>query len=208
MESKISSGDHVMKRIILLITVTTVFILSSSAALAAPKEGKGKPDAAGVKAEKGEVKAPKTPEAGQEKVKAGKEKAEKEVRAVKEKETTEAKKPKEKAEKKAEEVKKDKSKGKPEGKGLGKEQKAAAQAKQMQHEDQKHVKRQARLQEMLKVAQEKGDDTAVERIQKLMEKETNRYSKKQTKMTQRAAKEKAGEGTDGDGGADAGESSE
>ena len=222
-----------MKRIILLVTVTTVFIFSSSAAWAAPKEGKGKPDTPGVQAEKGEVKAAKTVDAGQEKMKAGKEKAEKEVKAVREKGADEAEKSKEQAAKKTEAVKEkgnaakekavketkavkektedeadedaekaagqgkgqgkekaDEAKGKPEDKGLGKDQKAAALAKQLQHEDQKHAKRQARLAEMLKVAQDKGDEKAIARIQSLMDKENSRYQKKSTKMAERGTQEK------------------
>jgi hypothetical protein len=50
---------------------------------------------------------------------------------------------------------------------------------------------------MLKVAQDKGDEKAVGRIQKLMDKETSRYEKKNTRMTERASKEAAAD-TSGD----------
>jgi hypothetical protein len=206
----------IMKRILLLISITTLLILGSSVALAkGPKEGKGKPATAGAKAETGTDKAAKEADAGEEKMKTAKEKAQKEAKAAKGKAEKEGKAAKEKAEKKAEEVK-EKSKAKKEkakakggkddadddaavgkGKGKGKGQKGAAQAKQFEHEAQKHETRKARLAEMLKVAQDKGDDKAVGRIQKLIDREQGRYDKKHAKMTERGSKE-AGDDDDGD----------
>jgi len=127
----------------------------------------------------------------EEKTKAAKEKAGKEAKAAKEKTEDEAGDDAEKAAGQAKGKEKSaQAKGKPEGTGLGKDQKAAALAKQMQHEDQKHAARQARLAEMLKVAQNKGDDKAIGRIQTLMDKENSRYDKKHAKMTGRGSEGK------------------
>ena len=78
------------------------------------------------------------------------------------------------------------------GKGKEKAQQGKALQKQVQHEEQKHLKRKVRLERMLEVAKEKGDQEAVDRIQSLIDKEQGRYEKKQAKMTGRGEK-------DGDG---------
>ena len=205
-----------MKRISILCAVLVMFVLGSSAALAkGPKEGKGKPDTARAQAEKGKGKVAREAEASEEKVKAEKEKAEKKAKAAKEKAEDDV----EEAEKKAEKVKKekaekakeqseeadddDKAAGKGKGKsaaakGKGKGQQGAARAKQIEHEAQKHETRKARLEEMLKVAEGKGDEKAVGRIQKLIDREQGRFEKKNKKMTERGSKE-AGDEVDEDG---------
>ncbi|MHC5159522.1 MAG: hypothetical protein ACYSN8_05770 [Planctomycetota bacterium] len=188
-----------MKRISILCAVLVMFVLGSSAALAkGPKEGKGKPDTARAQAEKGKGKVSKEAEGSEEKVKAEKEKAEKKAKAAKEKA--------EKAKEQSEEADDDdkaagKGKGKSaaaKGKGKGKGQQGAARAKQIEHEAQKHETRKARLEEMLKVAEGKGDDKAVARIQKLIDREQGRFEKKNKKMTERGSKE-AGDEVDEDG---------
>ena len=80
------------------------------------------------------------------------------------------------------------------GKGKGKAQKGEAMAKQLEHEAAKHEKRQERLQKMLEVAEGKGDEKAAGRIQSLMDKENNRYAKKQTRMMERQNKGDSGDG--------------
>lgn len=238
-----------MKRISILCAVLVMFVLGTSTALAkGPKEGKGKPATAGVKAEKSKAEVVKEVEAGEEDVKAAKENAEKKTRKIttrdpktgktstreveiSEKEIQEAKKrsrtmetrkpkpgektrtvtirdPKtgrmvtkqvpvvdKKEAKAAKEKADDKAKGKgpstSSGQGKGKDQKAVALAKQLGHEQTKHETCKARLAEMLKVAEEKGDDKAVGRIQKLIDREQSRFEKKNKKMTERGSKKDA-----------------
>ena len=63
-----------------------------------------------------------------------------------------------------------------------------ALARQFEHEAQKHETRKARLAEMRRAAEEKGDDKAVERIQMLIDREQNRYDEKYARMTEKAGR--------------------
>jgi len=63
----------------------------------------------------------------------------------------------------------------------GSQQQVKAVAEKLTREQQKHTERQVRLERMLQVAQEKGDEKAVERIQSLIEKEKSRYERKLAK---------------------------
>jgi len=54
------------------------------------------------------------------------------------------------------------------------------------HEEQKHVKRVSRLERIRDLAAGKGDTKAVERVNKLMEKEQNRYGRKRQRMEEKA----------------------
>jgi len=86
--------------------------------------------------------------------------------------------------------------GKAKAKGKGKGQQSEALGKQLEHEQQKSTERQIRLQRMLDVAKEKGDEKAVARIESLMAKEQERYSRKLEKMVtkeQRVGGETGGE---------------
>jgi hypothetical protein len=169
--------------------------------------------AAGEKVKEEKTKAERQARAAEEKVKAEKEKADKEAKGAEqqaeetktraEKNVRGAEKQAEAEKAKGEAAKKDAAeesaeqaqdesekaagaaKGKGKGKGKGKAQQAEAIGKQLEHEQQKSVERQARLQEMLKVAQEKGDEKAAARIQSLMDKEQGRYNKKLDKTMTR-----------------------
>ena len=69
-------------------------------------------------------------------------------------------------------------------KSLGKEHARQAQAfqKQIQHEDAKHMERHARLVRIRELAAQKGDAEMVARVEKLMEKEQQVYSRKVQRM--------------------------
>jgi hypothetical protein len=74
-------------------------------------------------------------------------------------------------------------KGKAEkGGGKGRQMQNDALDKQLVHEQAKHQERVARLERILKLAQDSGDNKAVERVKGLMEKEQNRYDEKHQKM--------------------------
>lgn len=70
------------------------------------------------------------------------------------------------------------------GKALGKEHAKQAQAfqKQIRHEDAKHMERHARLVRIRELAAQKGDAEMVARVEKLMEKEQQVYSRKVQRM--------------------------
>lgn len=70
------------------------------------------------------------------------------------------------------------------GKTLGKEHAKQAQAfqKQIRHEDAKHMERHARLMRIRELAAQKGDAEMVARVEKLMEKEQQNYSRKVQRM--------------------------
>ena len=70
------------------------------------------------------------------------------------------------------------------GKAKGKfhQQQQAAFQKQMLHEGQKHLKRAARLARMRVLAQKQGDPKKVQRIEKLIAREQQRYGKKSREM--------------------------
>lgn len=70
------------------------------------------------------------------------------------------------------------------GKTLGKEHAKQAQAfqKQIQREDAKHMERHARLVRIRELAAQKGDAEMVARVEKLMEKEQQVYSRKVQRM--------------------------
>jgi len=70
------------------------------------------------------------------------------------------------------------------GKTLGKEHAKQAQAfqKQIRHEDAKHMERHARLVRIRELAVQKGDTEMVARVDKLMEKEQQVYSRKVQRM--------------------------
>lgn len=77
---------------------------------------------------------------------------------------------------------KDKAKGR-----YHKQQQTALQ-KQLQHEEQKHLKRAVRLERMRALAQKQGDGKKVERIEKLMARERQRYGRKRRRMLGREGK--------------------
>ena len=70
------------------------------------------------------------------------------------------------------------------GKSLGKEHAKQAQAfqKQIRHEDAKHMERHARLVRIRELAAQKGDAEMVARVEKLIEKEQQVYSRKVQRM--------------------------
>jgi len=61
-------------------------------------------------------------------------------------------------------------------------QQSKALQKQLQHEEQKHLQRVARMERIRELAVKKGDDKTVERIDLLMQKEQTRYERKQKTM--------------------------
>ena len=67
------------------------------------------------------------------------------------------------------------------GKGKGREQQAKAFQKQQQHEQAKHMERQARLNRIRELAVKKGDTEMVARVDKLIAKEQEVYGRKQGK---------------------------
>lgn len=81
-----------------------------------------------------------------------------------------------------------KGKGKPESVGQGKGRQADALAKQLGHEQQKHLQRQARLERMLELAKQKGDAKTIERVESLMAKEQSRYEGKLGRMMDKEAR--------------------
>ena len=68
------------------------------------------------------------------------------------------------------------------GKGKGREQQAQAFQKQQQKEQAKHMERQARLNRIRELAIKKGDTDMVARVDKLIAKENEVYTRKQGKM--------------------------
>jgi hypothetical protein len=68
------------------------------------------------------------------------------------------------------------------GKGKGRDQQARAFQKQQQKEQAKHMERQARLNRIRELAVKKGDTEMVARVDKLIAKENEVYSRKQGKM--------------------------
>jgi hypothetical protein len=68
------------------------------------------------------------------------------------------------------------------GKGKGQEKQAQALQKQLQHEQAKHMERQARLTRIRELAVKKGDTEMVARVDKLIAKEQEVYGRKQGKM--------------------------
>ncbi len=77
--------------------------------------------------------------------------------------------------------------------GKGHMQQGGAREKQLAHEQDKHNSRVARLQRIREVAQQEGDTKAVERVDKLMASENDRFVKKTGKLEGKAvdAAEKA-----------------
>ena len=178
-----------MKHTTLWMTILVCVLLSGASVVAkGPQEGKG---GKGQKAMKGTAqKAEKEADNPAEKArKAAKERGEKEATAVKGKAEKKNKEAKAKGEKKAEDMK---------AKGKDKALKDAPIAEQIQHEDQKHATRQARLEKLHAKATADGDEKMVQRIEKLMEKEQRRYQKKHQKMKQRQVGEKKTSSKEGD----------
>ena len=70
-------------------------------------------------------------------------------------------------------------------KGKGHKQQLEAVLKQLSHEEAKHLKRVARLQRIRELAEAKGNIATIERIDKLMGKEQNRYERKTRRMLER-----------------------
>jgi hypothetical protein len=68
------------------------------------------------------------------------------------------------------------------GKGKGQEKQAQALQKQLQHEQDKHMERVARLNRIRELALKKGDTETVARVDKLIAKEQEVYTRKQAKM--------------------------
>ncbi|MHC4220860.1 MAG: hypothetical protein ACYST9_00440, partial [Planctomycetota bacterium] len=60
--------------------------------------------------------------------------------------------------------------------------------KQFTHEEAKHLQRKARLEQMRELASEEGNTEAVERIDKLISKEQQRYDRKKQTMQERQQK--------------------
>ncbi len=68
------------------------------------------------------------------------------------------------------------------GKGKGQEKQAQAFQKQLQHEQAKHLERQARLARLRELAVKKGDAEMIARVDKLIAKEQEVYTRKGGKM--------------------------
>jgi len=68
------------------------------------------------------------------------------------------------------------------GKGKGQEQQAKAFQKQQQHEQAKHLERVAKLNRLKELAVKKGDTEMVARVDKLIAKENEVYTRKQGKI--------------------------
>lgn len=68
------------------------------------------------------------------------------------------------------------------GKGKGRDQQAQSLQKQLQHEQAKHMERVARLNRIRELALKKGDTEMVARVDKLIAKENEVYTRKQGKM--------------------------
>jgi hypothetical protein len=68
------------------------------------------------------------------------------------------------------------------GKGKGQAQQAQALQKQLQHEQAKHMERQARLARIRELAVKKGDTEMIARVDKLIAKEQEVYTRKGGKM--------------------------
>jgi len=182
-----------MKRLVSVLVVLTFFVLSSSVVLAkGGGNGQGKGSDAAGSVEKGKGKAVQEAISTEETMRTQKQNAEKEITVKKEKaqgqEKATERKMKAEKEKVQNQEKAPKDADDAGGKGKDKAQKGEALAKQITHESTKHQKRQERLQKMLQVAQDAGNEKAVGRIQKLMEKESNHYQRKNTKMTERTDK--------------------
>jgi hypothetical protein len=182
----------------LLILCLTVFLtvgLCGIAAVAAQGDNadKGKDKAGDVKAPK--ERAEKAREAKQDDPnKAAKEK--KEASAVKEgKGGKDAKKEEMKKEGHKEKGKsevKSEAKKDQEGVAKGKEhaQRSAATEKQLAHEQEKHKSRLARLERIKELAQKDGDTKAIERVDKLIADENDRFTKKTAALEGKAAETK------------------
>lgn len=72
------------------------------------------------------------------------------------------------------------------GRGKDQAQQAAAVQKQLAHEEQKHLRRRARIQRILELAREKGDEKTAARAQALLDKEQGRFDKKHARLRDRS----------------------
>lgn len=68
------------------------------------------------------------------------------------------------------------------GKGQGQDQQAQARQKQLQHEQAKHMERQAKLNRIREIAVKKGDAEMMARVDKLLAKENEVFSRKLQQM--------------------------
>jgi len=173
-------GVHVMKKILISVMIALVLLFSSSAVDA---KGKDKPQdrGQGKKVKKVEEKG-KAEDAAQ-KAK-DKEKAAEKAKARQGK--PEKAKPADKGKAK------DKTKAVIEDKGKaadkGKQKQLEALKKQLIHEEQKHLKRKARLERIRALAVKEGKTKTVERVDSLIEKEQGRYEPKLNTMKARERK--------------------
>jgi hypothetical protein len=72
-------------------------------------------------------------------------------------------------------------------KGKNHAQQLEAMRKQTEHEQAKHLERQARLQRIRQLAQQKGNDKLVAKVDELMAKENARYERKMRRLSEKAA---------------------